>query len=175
MRHLVAAVAAVLVLGACSDDPTPRFEADPSDTPSVTPTPDEPEPWEEKSDEGAIAFVEHWVDTFNKMRSDGVTADLDRLSSPRCESCAGSIQYAEEIYGAGGSLKTEGWKVESVSAPADPGTLTPILGVRIDRAPQVLIESAGAKPQEFPGGVAEYTAYLKWSGRGWLMVRLDLA
>lgn len=177
MRHLVAAVVAVVVLGGCADDPTPRFEADPSESPSesASTTPDVREPWEEKSDEGAIAFVEHWVDEFNAMRASGDTSTLADLSSSRCDSCSSSLEYAEEIYGAGGSLETDGWKVLSVSAPAKSGSSTPVLGVRIDRAPQLLRESTNAEPERFAGGPADYTAYLRWANGQWLMERLDLA
>jgi hypothetical protein len=176
LRYCVALSATTLVLAGCGADAEPKFEAEPSSTPtSASPTPDKPEPWEERSDEGAIAFVEHWIDAYNRMRSSGETDAVEAISSKRCESCIGSIELTRQIYSAGGSLRTTGWKVVSISEPAVAEAAQPVIGIRIERAPQVLRESADAEPQRFAGGPADYTAHLMWESGRWLMDRLDLA
>ncbi len=74
MRAIVTAglVAAVMALAGCTDEPEPRFE-EPTETPSASdPTSSaaaEPEPWEEKSKAGAVAFARHWVELFNEART----------------------------------------------------------------------------------------------------------
>lgn len=174
-RHALA-LGLVLALSACGGDPEPQFEADPSPAPSeVTTSAPAKEAWEEKSDDGAIAFVEHWIDEFNAMRATGDTEPLRELSDRSCESCTASIQYTEEIYGSGGELVTDGWKLLQASAPADANSSNPVLGLRVRRSPQILQESAEARPQRFKGGDADYTAYLAWKSGGWIMTRLDLA
>ena len=172
MRHLVAAVAAVLVLGACSDDPTPRFEADPSDTPSLTPTPDEPEPWEEKSDEGAIAFVEHWVDTFNKSTVTGDSSALDDISSPSCVTCTNFIALTDDIYSAGGRVISDGWSIDSTSDPKVSGKST-LISIDITQSPQVITRAAGEQAERYPGGDVDYLATIRWSGE-WQMWAMDV-
>ena len=68
-RRLLAAAACVpllAALGACSEDePEPKFAPSESPAPTETITP-EPAAWEEKSEDGAVAFAEHWVDVFNE-------------------------------------------------------------------------------------------------------------
>lgn len=179
VRYAVAqglAAGLALALSACGGDPEPRFEAEPSPTPSeVTSSAPVKEAWEEKSDDGAVAFVEHWIDEFNAMRATGDAEPLRALSDRSCESCTASIAYTEEIYSSGGELVTDGWELLQASAPADANSLNPVLGLRVRRSPQVLRESAEAQPQRFKGGDADYTAYLEWKSGGWIMTRLDLA
>ena len=76
-RWLAAAVCVPLLAVGCSDEePTPKFAPSESPSPSETTTPTaEPEAWEVKSEDGAVAFAEHWVDVFNDA------ATLDRPTS----------------------------------------------------------------------------------------------
>ena len=179
VRYAVAqglAAGLALTLSACGGDPEPRFEEEPSPPPSaVTSSAPAKEAWQEKSDDGAVAFVEHWIDEFNAMRATGDTEPLRALSDRSCESCTASIAYTKEIYSSGGELVTDGWELLQASAPADANSLAPVLGLRVRRSPQVLRESAEAQPQRFKGGDADYTAYLEWKSGGWIMTRLDLA
>ncbi len=104
-RHLAyAAGAAVLALTGCGgDDPTPQV-ADPTPSASVSPSPSasaaaEKEAWEKKTDDGAVAFVEHWLEVFNEMQ---VTRRADRASRPSahrdCETCANFVEITDGIY-----------------------------------------------------------------------------
>ena len=181
MRRTIGALASSLALAAtlsaCGGDPEPRFEEQPSAAPSTASpsAPAEPEPWEEKSDDGAVAFVEHWIDEFNIMRATGETEAVDRISTSDCESCVGSIDLTEELYQAGGGIETEGWRVLSVSEPAQANSQSPTLGLRVLQAPQRLTRESGATPEQFEGGRADLTAYVVWRAGRWQMDRLDLA
>jgi hypothetical protein len=181
MRRTIGALASSLALAAvlsgCGGDPEPQFEEEPSAAPATT-SPSasaEPEPWEEKSDEGAIAFVEHWIDEFNKMRASGNTEAIDAISTSSCESCVGSIALTRELYSAGGQIDTEGWRILSISEPAEKGSEEPLIGLRVLQAPQLLTRDAEAKPERFEGGRADLTAFLVWRQGRWQMDRLDLA
>lgn len=181
MRRTIRAVASSLALAAalssCGGDPEPQFEAEPSAEPSSS-SPSasaEPEPWEERTDDGAVAFVEHWIDEFNTMRATGDTETLDLISTADCESCVGSIQLTEDLHEAGGGIETEGWRVLSVSEPARRNSPTPVIGFRVLQAPQRLTREDGAKPEQFSGGRADLTAYVVWRSGRWQMNRLDLA
>ena len=135
----------------------------------------EPEPWEERTDDGAVAFVEHWIDEFNAMRASGDTQTLDQISTSDCESCVGSIDLTEELYQAGGGIETEGWQVLSVSEPAQANSSSPVIGLRVLQAPQRLTRESGSEPEQFSGGRADLTAYVVWRSGRWQMDRLDLA
>ena len=71
-RWMAAAVCVpLLAVGGCSDDdPEPKFAPSESPSPTDTSTP-EPEAWEVKSEDGAVAFAEHWVDVFNQAQRPG--------------------------------------------------------------------------------------------------------
>ena len=60
-RWVATAVVVPLLATGCSDDPEPRFEPSPSPTESTSAAA-EPEAWEVKSEEGAVAFARHWMD-----------------------------------------------------------------------------------------------------------------
>ena len=181
MRRTIGALASSLVLAAalsaCGGGPEPRFQEGPPGAPSTaTPTADAgPEPGEERTDDGAVAFVEHWIDEFNIMRATGETEAVDRISTSDCESCVGSIDLTEELYQAGGAIQTRGWKVLSVSDPAQANSQTPTIGLRVLQAPQRLTRESGATPEQFSGGRADLTAYVVWRAGRWQMDRLDLA
>ena len=109
-RHLAyAAGAAVLALTGCGgDDPTPQV-ADPTPSASVSPSPSasaaaEKEAWEKKTDDGAVAFVEHWLEVFNEMQ---VTGETDRRWGDQrsdCETCANFVEITDDIYESGGRI-----------------------------------------------------------------------
>ncbi len=88
MRGIVAAglVIAMTALAGCTDDPQPRFE-EPTESPSASESTSsaaaEPEPWEEKSKAGAVAFARHWVEVFNEAQTSGETAALRNAISAR--------------------------------------------------------------------------------------------
>ena len=73
-RWMAAAVCVpLLAVGGCSDDePEPKFAPSESPSPTESSTP-APEAWEVKSEDGAVAFAEHWVDVFNEAHGSGET------------------------------------------------------------------------------------------------------
>ena len=77
-RRLLAAAACVpllAALGACSEDePEPQVRTLASRPRPPRPPRPEPEAWEVKSEDGAVAFAEHWVDVFNEAQRIGDTS-----------------------------------------------------------------------------------------------------
>lgn len=106
-------MAALLLLGACSSEPTP-LEPEPSrsvtSTPTATPPP-MPDQAEQDSPEGAAAFVKHYVDVFNYAAATGDVEELSRLSSPDCEGCQSYIDLYRKTYEDGGYFKGGEWKI----------------------------------------------------------------
>ena len=174
-RHLAyaAAGAVVLALTGCGDDPEPRV-ADPTSTPSSSSSPSESaaaekEPWKEKTDDGAVAFVEHWLSTFNEMQSTGETVAFRELATIECETCANFVSLADETYSGGGRIQSDGWRLKSASPTSldVPGGYQLALSVR--QMPQKVYETAKAEPESFPGGTVTFLATVVWTNDGWRM------
>ena len=141
-RRLLAAAACVpllAALGACSEDePEPKFAPSESPTPTETTTP-EPAAWEEKSEDGAVAFAEHWVDVFNEAQCFRETAmRLRALSTDACVSRAQTSRIRfDELYAERRLLsRATGWSILH-SVPAQRLARTRrLVALRIDQAPQ---------------------------------------
>lgn len=175
MRQVSVMAVLCLLLASCSADPEPRFGPPPSSPTSPTATQSseapESEPWEVKSKAGAVAFARHWVDVFNQAQASGVTSELRSVSTRRCASCQGYIEQLEDLYGSGGRLESEGWRV-LVAAPQG-GELTAKVQIvlRIARSPQKILSGDGTA-ERFPGGTASFSADLLWQKDGWVLDRL---
>lgn len=175
MRRILvtAALIAATALAGCSDEPEPRFEE-----PTESPTPSEStssaaaekEPWEEKSKAGAVAFARHWVDTFNEAQESGDVDELAALSSAGCKTCNGYVNQLRTLYGAGGTLESDGWNVLVVAPPPGQVKGAVEVTVRVNRSAQRVVEPDGTT-KRFPGGKATYSAELVWVN-GWRMDRL---
>ena len=87
MRSFTLAIATLLLLSSCTDDPQP---IEPKPTPSVKPTataPTLPSEATKETPDGAIAFVAHWIDVFNFSVSSGDLSALRDLNGSKCEGC----------------------------------------------------------------------------------------
>ena len=176
MRGILAAglVIAVTALAGCTDEPEPRFE-EPTETPaaseSTSSAADEPEPWEEKSKAGAVAFARHWVHALNEAQLSGDVRALRAASTERCVTCRDLAEQLEALYAAGGHVQTAGWKVLLVGPP--PGDVTESVDVtlRIARAPQSVFEGNGP-PERYDGDRTTFSAGLVWRDGQWRMDEL---
>ncbi len=165
---------AVLVTG-CSSEPQPRLQeptgsASPS-ADSSSSAPPEREPWQVKSRAGAEAFAEHWIETFNEAQATGDTTMLRASSVGSCKTCNGYAKQIEKLYGAGGRLRSDGWKVLVAAAGPGPVTDKAQVNVRISRSPQEVVAGNG-RVRRFPGGRATFSAELEWRDGRWRMARL---
>ena len=177
-RHLAyAACAAVLALAGCGgDDPTPQV-AEPTPTASVSASPSasaavEKEAWEKKTDDGAVAFVEHWLEVFNEMQVTGEQSELRAISSGDCETCSNFFESADAVYKSGGSIKTEGWTVDQIALSPSKDDRRRTVGLRIMQAAQTVDFGNGDK-RRYPGGPLTMTASLHWQAGEWEMVELE--
>lgn len=176
-RRLVAAVVCVplLAVGGCADDPKPKVapptETPTSSSPTATPT---PEPWEKKTNAGAVAFAKHWVDVFNEAQRTGDTAAMRELSATSCVSCSGFADQLEKLYAGGGHLESEGWRVKQALPTKNVPTGSAIVDLRVKRSVQTIRPGDGSKSQQFPGGLATFSASIGWVASAWQMNELEL-
>lgn len=109
MQRLVVAALLLVLVGGCSSDPEPK-EPKPSAKPTIT-APTMPAQAKENTDEGAAAFVDHYVQVLNYAAATGDVDELSRLSSPDCQGCQSYIKLYRETYKVGGYIKGGEWKL----------------------------------------------------------------
>lgn len=164
-RHALA-LGLVLALSACGGDPEPQFEADPSPAPSeVTTSAPAKEAWEEKSDDGAIAFVEHWVEAFSDAFQTGDTAAVRDLADAGCDACDGLVDLIDAAYADGGSIRGDAWSVVAARPSGTPPEGRAAVSADIEQ-PQQVVKKAGERPMRTSAGEATYLFELSWDG-GW--------
>ena len=131
MRPLALAIAAVLLLAACSDDPEP---IEPTSSPSAEPSaPSMPEEANADNPSGAATFVGYWVSTFNYAAQTG-KADPMIKHAQDCKPC---MEYADEFQSLPKAKrpKSPPWKLKNVSVgpsrkPIEVVTTVEVLGER---------------------------------------------
>src|SRR5699024_7297464 len=96
------------------------------------------------TDSGAIAFVKHYVAVLNYAAVTGDTAELKRLSSPKCEGCQEYIDLYEETYDNGGYFKGGEWRLSDVEVSADDAS-TFVFG-RMSAEPSTYKKTATDRP-----------------------------
>jgi hypothetical protein len=173
VRYAVAqglAAGLALTLPACGGDPEPRFEEEPSPTPSeVSSSAPATEAWEEKSPEGAVAFAEHWTATFSEAFQTGETDDLQALSAGQCGTCRTFIDLIREVYEGGGSIAGDPWSLRSPSwvESADSVVVTGKMQI-----PKQVISRAGEEPSEAEATRERYIFTIEWRDDAWQTTRL---
>lgn len=174
-RHLAyaAAGAVVLALTSCGDDPEPQV-ADPTSTPSSSSSPSESaaaekEPWEEKTDDGAVAFVEHWLDVFNEMQTSANTQEFSSIGTDGCRACAEFVSINQEIAADGGTIESKGWKLIDAAVGAASTNAKKEVVAHLDQSPERISYSGAKKPREYPGGEATVLMTLVWQESTWVM------
>lgn len=148
-RALTAAAISLVIAGSTgctndgsSDGPTftPPTQADTNTTamllttlaaPTTTPAPTlRPVPPEAmaQTPEGAVAFLQWWVDMYNYVELTGETQLVSDNSEASCEFCTNAIQRIRPIYDAGGRIERDGPTVfmEVVPGPVDENGYTVI-------------------------------------------------
>ena len=173
VRLAFVGVVTSLILTGCSGDPEPRFEPPPSTTPTTSEPTEEPEPesYEVRSKEGAVAFARHWVDVFNAAVS-GDTAELVESSDPHCATCNGFLDRIRSVYDAGGSYQAFDWRVLVTSITPRQSLERPELVVRILRGAERYRESSKAEVELSPASRSTYRVELLWGEGGWRMARM---
>ena len=110
MRSIALAIAAVLLLASCSDDPGPIEPGQTKPGPSVTP-PAMPSAAQSKAPEGQVAFVRHVVEVLNYSVSSGSTEELERLLAPGCEGCRRYVARVRSDNAGQGHVDGFNWNV----------------------------------------------------------------
>ena len=102
-------------------------------------------------EKGAQNFARYWITTLNQATTSGKTAKLKSLNKATCDTCTDFAKQLDEIYGAGGHVETDGFKVKKIANEA--GVPKPGAGVSVvlTATPQMLpISGTFASPYGTP-------------------------
>jgi hypothetical protein len=163
MRSIVLAIAALLLLASCSDDPEP---IEPTASPSAT-APTLPDEASRESPDAAIAFVKHWIEVFNFAVNTGAAEPFIALNK---STCAGCKSYEDQIR----ESNRDSAEVRNFEWTGGKSTL------REDRTFEATIEasdyevrdSASEKWANVRGSTFKLGFELKWSDGQWQVVEL---
>lgn len=174
MRRTIGALASSLALAAtlsaCGGDPEPRFEAEPSAAPS-TASPSasaEPEPWEERTPEGAVAFAKHWTATFSEAFQTGETTDFERLSDEACETCGDLTALIKDIYGQGGRIDGAPWRLTQPSWSVTDDSNTQITVSGVMQIPEQKFIRPGQEANAAQAATSRFTFVLRYDRNTWI-------
>lgn len=187
MRRTVAALVtgSLLALGAtgCTEDepqpkmpdtstpstPAPSTSSE-SQSPSGSDTPSgpgTPQAWEEHSEDGADAFVRHWIDLFNDARLNQETDPLREASTPECATCKNFADMTDQWASEGATYQGEPWSIEKLGI--QPYGAKEATIVAVIKAPPDVLREPGQDPQRMPGGNKTLKFTIKWQKSSWLM------
>lgn len=129
--RIVGLIAAALVLVAgCQGDPD-VLEPDPTTSPTPTATPPEmPDQATEDSEEGAAAFVAHWIDVYNYAAR---TGDGERLRSisPDCDACDSYADALEANAAEGAAPGGDVWELRDLQVDTSTGRYDVLSRIRV--------------------------------------------
>jgi len=177
----LAGVACCAALAGCESNPEPAplpnqspAASTPTETESPTPTPPTmPAEAKGTSEKSAKAFVRYYFKSINAAAATGSTSSLTALATPGCESCKTIAGNIEDIYAAGGSIETEGWEPETISAVPLQPKKRPVFDLDVRIHPELVVRKAGASAERSRGGRQAMTMHLRHGPSGWKVTRLD--
>jgi hypothetical protein len=148
---------------ATSSEPTPEPSKDADVAPPLPPEA------RGSSKAAAVAFVEHWIATFNHAVASGSTVSLRPLSQG-CAACDAIVGLIDEVHSKQGRIRTRGWSVRTIEAL----DTAPIIQVRtlVKSAPQAFLVP-GEPSERFAGGESVKTFTLKRASNRWCVTHLD--
>ncbi len=118
MRLIALLMTTALLFAGCTNEPEPK-EPDATSKPTPTATvPSMPAEAKEGSDEGAIAFVKHYIEVFNYASNTGDVEELQKLSDSDCGGCTEYIDLFRKTYADGGYFKDSDWQLNTITAEA---------------------------------------------------------
>jgi hypothetical protein len=129
MRSFALALAALLLVGSCTDDPQP-IEPKKSATPSLATTePAMPDSAREDTPSGAANFVDYWVSTFNYGAQTGDVEPMLKDAS-ECKPCKG---YASDFRSLPAKKRANGpaWTLTNVRVGPDRDPIEVVADVRV--------------------------------------------
>jgi hypothetical protein len=173
---VVAAVALVPLVGACSGEPKPKFAPSESSSPTTSERPATRGPVEpsmpaaatRNSANGAESFVRYWIRIVNFAQATGRAKTFKSLNQKRCVVCRGVLSAIEDPYSHGGRIEGGNWVVGRLrELPLDYGADWAAFATARAR-PQTIYDGKGGR-KRYAGGPFHFYAYVAWEDGEWRM------
>jgi hypothetical protein len=125
-------------------------------------------------EKGAQNFARYWISTLNQATTSGRTAKFKSLNKDSCDVCTDFAKQLDTIYGAGGHVETDGFKVKKIANEA--GIPKPGAGVSVvlTATPQKVVKSKGAAARSLKGGDLRLRLIMVRDKSHWVMDRVDV-
>jgi hypothetical protein len=126
------------------------------------------------NEKGAQSFARYWIDTLNKATTSGDTAKFKKLNKDSCTTCGDFAKQLDDIYGAGGRVETDGFKIKKLVNEA--GVPAPGAGISavLTATPQKVYAKKGAAARELKGGDLRLRLIMVRVKQHWVMDRIDV-
>jgi len=124
--------------------------------------------------QGQKQFASYWVDTVNTATVTGKTKKMKSLAAPSCTVCAQFAKKLDDIYGAGGNVKSKGWRIDSLIPIANQPKDNPGLQMNMAVSPQVVTAAKGQAAKTFKGGEVSWRFFMTRKDNHWLVQRLEV-
>lgn len=186
---LAASVAALALLGACSDDdpspgdpsstwtPTGKPETPTSDATEKPTEPALPEAATKATEDGARAFIAYYWDLINYAQVTGDVKTLKRVSAPNCRGCAGGITGVEDLYQDGGHAEGGEYTVRIRKVNPLRGKKYTFVAfealIQVRNAEQRLIRP-GKPTETLPSAPTEMAVAVLWVKKRWRLEVMDV-
>lgn len=174
-RIALAAVALPLLLGSCADDP-PVPQMPETSSPTSEPTEPEsssaPQPWDEQTEDGAVAFAEHWIDLLNGARLEADFEPFRAASAPSCKTCASFLDVLQQLHAPGALYESKPWRVRQTVVTSRPKNGKAQVAVRVFAPAERVREAGESVVRPHVATTSTYEASLTWIKSGWLMQEL---
>jgi len=169
LRLLAGLVSAGLLLTGCGGDSSePKSqpkESKSSTSPSATPS-EEPGAGE-KTEAGAIAFVEQYVGFINHAQSTGGdTSKMAAAETANCVSCAHNRKVIEDFYGPGAKVEGGDWVMGQYATKAGPAGSW-LVALDVTYGPQTVDRPGTQKDEKLKPGKQRVKFKLVWRDGSW--------
>ncbi|UUZ60584.1 DUF6318 family protein [Nocardioides sp. B-3] len=148
----------------------PQIPDPTTSSPTASETTAAPEPREEQTEDGAIAFARHWIDLLNDARLEFETEPLANASTPECATCSNYVSLIDEWQSDGTTYVSKPWRIEQVGVISSEADAVE-LGLRIFRPVEEITSPVG-EVEKNRGTRATYAATFHWGDSGWRMHEL---
>lgn len=145
-RAFALAAVVPLLLAGCTEEPEPTPKIPEPTTSSATPSPTESETAEAESAED---FIRRWVEEDQRMFATGETEAFLAMG-PECDDCKDIAATVDRIYGAGGTVKWDGWTIKTIERTGKPSANA--YRFVVDSAPTRYREGADGPWKTLQGG-----------------------
>lgn len=178
-RAVIAAVALLLGLSACSgEDPEPNVAPPSPTSPSTTGTsaetpPEMPDAAKVMTQTGAERFVRFWFSVLSYGMVTGDTEPVQGISAAGCKSCQALIRQIDALYAKGGKVRTTGWHVAAATSNGEFNIDAPAFLLRVDQASRTLLDAEKVVDRT-PRAVVPMHIRLAEDGGSWMVADLEI-